>query len=52
MKNFKSVSENHNYNFKDPETERSARVLVRAYELNPMIECDVILNEIPEKYGG
>jgi hypothetical protein len=41
-----------NMYFSDPETNRSARVIMRAFEKNPAIEVEVRLYPIPESQGG
>ncbi len=41
-----------NLYFRDPDTNRSARVLVRAFAKNPALEFEVTLDPIPASLGG
>jgi len=41
-----------NIYYNDPATNRSARVIMRAFAKNPTIEVEVMLNPIPTSGGG
>lgn len=38
--------------YSDTETNRSARAIIRAYEMNPTIQVEVLIHPIPASLGG